>query len=42
MHDGIAATNTIPLRRPLDTAEAEAIEDVVDAPGLMQRLLGRP
>lgn len=42
VHDGIAATNTIPLRRPLDTAEAEAIEDVVDAPGLMQRLLGRP
>lgn len=41
VHDGIAATNTIPLRRPLDTAEVEAIEDVVDAPGLMKRLLGR-
>ena len=29
------------LRRRIETAEAEAIEDVVDAPGLMKRLLNR-
>ena len=29
------------LRRRIESAEAEAIEDVVDAPGLMKRLLSR-
>jgi hypothetical protein len=29
------------LRRRIESAEAEAIEDVVEAPGLMRRLLGR-
>lgn len=38
---GLAAVSPAPLRRWLDTAEAAAIEDVVEAPGLMKRLLSR-
>lgn len=38
---GLDAANPAPLRQALDTAEVAAIENVVDAPGLMKRLLSR-
>lgn len=41
MQDGLSATSRVRQWQPLDTAEMSAIEEVVDAPGLVKRLLGR-